>query len=311
MNFIRIFRGELQIDDELSVCWFGPGQLLVFGTVDTHNSSARLLANLSDPNPQTPLTGEAGKLQRVTATRLKQRKDLTTEISSTRRLLRVAQAHSSFGWQLLAEAAGGRLHDEAMTELTIAWRDAATKTLLAGKGRAQAMRSLWMVTEASKALPDEQELTALAQTALELAKAYLADTVTNVEKNAADAEAHVALLYLTLALRDDASLRASHQQLLTQPSSDKTLEPTHFLAQSLFAPREQIDRAALAKLVVQGVSGDDMVLLTAIACRRAGGETWQTFRAEVRDLLGSQPLRGSTLVVIHRLNQDRLSIARE
>jgi hypothetical protein len=44
-----------------------------------------------------------------------------------------------------------------------------------------------------------------------------------------------------------------------------------------------------------------LVVLTALACRRAGGDVWQTFRAESQDLLAQIPLPGSVVVLISRL----------
>jgi hypothetical protein len=55
-------------------------------------------------------------------------------------------------------------------------------------------------------------------------------------------------------------------------------------------------------------SGDDLVLLAALACRRAGGEPWRAFRAEARYLLGNQPLSGGLVVLVNRLPRTDLAL---
>ncbi len=52
-----------------------------------------------------------------------------------------------------------------------------------------------------------------------------------------------------------------------------------------------------------------MTALLAIACRRAGGETWAAYRRDATDLLGKQPLAGSVLVLINRLSGSQLELA--
>ena len=50
----------------------------------------------------------------------------------------------------------------------------------------------------------------------------------------------------------------------------------------------------------------ETVVLTALACRRAGGESWRSFRANARDWVGQQPLPGEVVVLISRLPQSSL-----
>jgi hypothetical protein len=58
----------------------------------------------------------------------------------------------------------------------------------------------------------------------------------------------------------------------------------------------------LVKVIAEaGVVGEDVMVLVAMACHRAGGDTWAAFRAQMRDLLGDQPLPGSVVVLINRL----------
>jgi hypothetical protein len=166
------------------------------------------------------------------------------------------------------------------------------------------MRSLWTIHEAARALPDEAELQALLRTArvatLDASKAALGV----LEKSPQDVRAFLGVLYATLAGGDDAA-----KTLLTKPGQPQ--EPTAALraaAAALLAPADGIESKALIERVRQGVGGDDAVVLTALACRRAGGEAWTTFRAETHRLLGEQPLSGSVVVLVNRLARATLPV---
>jgi hypothetical protein len=74
------------------------------------------------------------------------------------------------------------------------------------------------------------------------------------------------------------------------------------LARALLAEPDDVGPSALAKLVRGDLPGEDLVALAALACRRVGGEAWQAFREESPRLLGDQPLPGSTIVLISRLD---------
>jgi hypothetical protein len=80
------------------------------------------------------------------------------------------------------------------------------------------------------------------------------------------------------------------------------------VAKSVLADRIHIDRLALTGLVKSGIAGDDLIVLTALASRRAGGDTWDTFRAESSDLLAAAPLHGSVSVFVNRLANSKLPL---
>jgi hypothetical protein len=61
------------------------------------------------------------------------------------------------------------------------------------------------------------------------------------------------------------------------------------------------DRRALAALNAEMVEGPDRVVLAALACRRAGGNTWEQFRAASAEILGGQALAGEVVVLINEL----------
>jgi hypothetical protein len=305
-GFLAVARAELAANEKLSVVWFAPGQLLVFGDLDRHKRAATLLAKLSTVE-DGGLQGKSAELQKTTAKRAEQRQDFVTKLSAARRLGRVAAAHANFGWQLLAAAAGGKLDDEAFTELKIAWKDSATNELLASKSRSLAMRSLWIITESSNALPEEQELHALANSAAAKSEPFLEEMFKQVTENEKDTEAYAALLYGALAMRSDPAVRTRALELLTKADSDSSLAPIRVLAESLLADHDNVNDT-LSKLVTAGVSGEDMIALTALACRRVGGDAWRTFRTESRDLLSSQPLSGYIVVLVDHLARQQLSL---
>jgi hypothetical protein len=64
-----------------------------------------------------------------------------------------------------------------------------------------------------------------------------------------------------------------------------------------------IDVGQLARLATTGDgAGEDVTVLLALACRRAGGDAWTAFRAQLGELLGQQPLPGSVVVLVNRLS---------
>jgi len=123
-----------------------------------------------------------------------------------------------------------------------------------------------------------------------------------LEKEPEDASALFAAVYGALAVNDAAMKSDVLRALAAGEKADSPLGTLRTVARSLLAEPAAIDRAALAKVLDGGaVVGDDLVVLTALACRRAGGETWDRFREASADLLADQPLSGHVVVLIHRL----------
>ena len=82
-----------------------------------------------------------------------------------------------------------------------------------------------------------------------------------------------------------------------QRNTDKSYR---VLAGSLLT--DKADAKAIRSLVEKRqLRGDDLVVLGALAARKAGGETWLDFRAKQPDLLGGQRLNGSVIVLVNRL----------
>ncbi len=305
--FLAPVRKRLGAADE-ALAWYGPGQLLVAGPPALHVAAARLFADLADPDAK--LEGDLAELHKTTSKRAADRKDAAAKILEAREKARTAGVLARFSWQLLAAAASGKGNLEALTELEVAWKSPVTGRLLEGRGAAVAMRSLWAVTEASRALPQDKQLASLAKAARRLSQSAADDALKALEKSPDDAAAFHKVLYAALAMADDADFRSrALAALAVGKGKNAALARFRVVAAALMAPAGEIDSAALAALLTQPLRGNDMVVLAALACRRAGGSTWDTFRAESRSLLGDQPLDGSVIVLVNRLASPRLLLA--
>lgn len=283
------------------MAWFAPGELLVIGNPDAHETAARLLAQLAGAKAQ--LAPEIAALRTTTVKRRAARQADVKQQSAARRLAEVSWRHAHFGWQLLAAAAEDRLDLEALTELQIAWKAPQTAELLKVPQRGVVLRSLWLISEAERALDDQPELKALVVEARTLCQPAIDDLEQTLGKTPNDAVAFLGVLYAALAERSQPATAAARLTLLNKkPEAAADFAAARAVANVLLAQRDSIEASALPALVRGDVAGDDLLVLTALACRRAGGETWQTFRAESSRLLGNQPLPGSVIVLIGRLD---------
>jgi len=305
--FLKAVREHLKAPDD-AVVWYAPTQVLVFGNAKRHERMAKLLADLADPD--ATLEGDLATLHKTTSQRAADRKDAVAKMLEARQTARVAGALATFSWQLLAAAAQTELDLEALTELQVAWKDPRAADLLKGPAAAVALRSLWTVTEASRALPKEKELAALATSARRLSASAVGDALRTLEKSPDDAAAFYKVLYAAFAMPDDAGFRSrARAALAAGKAKNAPLAPFRVVAAALLTPAEQIDAKALAGLVTQPLRGNDLVVLTALASRRVGGTAWETFRAEARSILGDQPLDGSVVVLVNRLAAPRPTLA--
>ena len=305
-TFLKAVREHLGAPDS-TVVWYGPTQVLVFGDTKRHEQAAKLFADLADP--KAAFKGDLADLHKTTAARAKARKDVLTKLQAAREKGRVATAISTYSWRLLAGAAGGTLDVEALTHLQVAWRQAEVDGLCTNDVAAMVLlRSAWALTMASDLVANDDlaKLAHQARMRSALAREHVVETL---EKSPQNAKAAVGLLYAALTTRNDVTeVRKDADRLLVQGNAD-TLPPhmvaVRTVAAALLNPAEKIDAKALSTLTtpdgIQHVRGADMVVLTALACRRAGGEPWRTLRAEARPLLGKQPLPGAVPVLIGHL----------
>ena len=311
--FLKAVRAHLQAPDDV-VVWYGPGQILVFGDAKRHGQTAKLLADLADP--AAAVADALANLHKTTSARAEQRRDALRTMQVYREKVRVAGALAEHSWRLLADAAADTLDLEALTHLQAAWKRPETAELLkvgpadekTGAVRTAAaipLRSLWAIAEAAKALPNEKELAALLAEARQASAPAARAVAAALETKRDDPALTFAALYAAMAMPDDADFLAKVTPLLTEKAAEPKPGDVRPVAAALLLPADKIDAKALVEAVrlgANGVRGPDMAVLTALACRRAGGEAWRTFRAEARPMLGDQPLPGSVVVFISRLS---------
>ncbi|MCX5675969.1 MAG: VIT domain-containing protein [Planctomycetota bacterium] len=306
-----------------AVCWYAPGQLLVIGDAALHAAVARLCADLADPKAK--LEGALADLQKVTAQRAEDRKESAAKLMAAADKVRVVQDLAANNWKLLAASARGQLDLEALTELEVAWRQPATAEFLKGPHAVIVLRSFWAIAEASRALPKEEELAVASRSARQRCKEAADAALAALEKTPGDAGAYFRVLYAALAMRDDEALAGKALPLLTR-SGQAPLGAWPAVAAALLEPAGKADAKALRELVPEllgladaartatfaqqgGLGDNDMIALAALACRRAGGEAWDAFRAESRNLLGARPLDGSVVVLVGSLARPNVLVA--
>jgi hypothetical protein len=301
-EFLTTIRTSLKVEDESELVWFAPGQLLVIGMPKRHAAFANALAALEDG--KTRPEGALGVLSDVTRKRFAARKERIAKAAAAGLKLDVALAHDHFSWQLLSAAVGGELNLESLTELQIAWKSPHTAELLNGPAKSLLLRSLWTVCDASRVLPNEQELAALAASARTQCQSAAADAITALEKDRKDTGAIVSVLFAALANSDDAAYRAKATPLLTAPTEDDAASTDmRILGRLLVGKALVADQDALAEMLKKAPTSSEHVALLALACRRVGPEHWELFRAASRDLLGNQPLPGEVVVLVNQLAQ--------
>jgi len=308
-ELLRAVRTHLEAD-EGAVAWYAPGQLLVFGDAAAHAAVAQLVAALGKADAK--LEANLAVLQARASARLEQRRDAMAKAAEARRKFAVLRTLNEHGWRLLAAAAAtGELNLEALTELQVAWEaPAMAEALKDPAGRLLALRSAWAIREAARAMPTEKEVADLAALAAKASGEAAKTAIAEFDQAPGDAAAAVRLLYGVLAgCYEGDRLRKATDALAGGDKHAAALAALRPVAKALLTKADDADREALAKLVRQTVRGDDMVALTALACRRAGGGAWEAFRAEARSLLGGQPLSGGVVVLVNSLERSPLKLA--
>ena len=302
-QFSDTLRAALNLD-ESRVCWFAPGQLLVVGPQAKHEEIGELLKTLAAP--KTELKGDFARLHALTSRRAAERNEMAGKLDQIRRLYKVAAAHDEFAWRLLAGHAAGELDDEALAELQIAWRDPATGKLADSEAAPLILRSWWAVAQAARMRPDNADLASLAETAEMASRPAVLQVRKMLKEDAQSVAGFLGVVYARLASGDRRVMAAELDRLWsTSHEQGSPLATLALVSRTLLEEGTQDVQAPLAQLAESDVAGEDLVVLTALACRNAGGKAWMTFRANARRLLGQQPLAGSVVVLINRLYQWR------
>ena len=299
-QFIEAVRKALKASDK-EVTWFAPGQLLVIGNSKTHGRAAEMIAMLSSPAAKP--AGSLAVLHKKTSGRAQERQEQVRKVRELSRLMETFEVHDQFGWKLLAAALAGQVDEEALTELQIAWRAEETKRLLDGEGAGVALRSAWAITTASRMLPDRRELSAWAGQVRNQCRPAAKKTIAALKDDPQELSTILAAVYAAMVM-GDANLNAKVLAALPyKPTADSPAAGIVFAARGLLSAPLRVDGEQLGSLIAAGrISGEDNTVLVAMACHRAGGELWTAFRAEMKGLLGKQPLPGSVVVLVNRLS---------
>ena len=288
------------------------GRLLVYGEPHTHATVKTLLEALRDD--QLNIMKVAGRnlsseeraslktLQKLTAerwkTRIEAREDAAAKVvrESVERDLRGAS------WQLLADAVRGSVNPEALTTLQAAWGNPQIE----GAAPQLVTRAAWCIGMAAHAVPNDAELTTLAEKAVSTVKAM---KVLKPEDN--DASAYLAALYAALLLEDgdahDSQVEDTVKLLLMMMDENSPLSTTRLIAQGWLSPSVENDISLMEAISAHRIGGDDGVLLTSLLAKRRGGQLWRTFREEMPAIVRAQPLNGHVVVFVNRLEASSLA----
>jgi len=311
-----------------SAVMIGPGELLVYGDGKVHEFVAAFLSALADPEAKITIAPIHRRedpypalktLQAATSKRWAARAELREKRIAWRAKVETLRALDQFGWQLLAGACRGEVDDEALTELRIAWNSPELKEILSSESKWLVMRAAWILSETARAVPGNKVLDTTAAEALRTVLERHGPLAEALEKEPDSVPTYFAALYATLAVRHAAALKVTMMtesskaldnilSLLTREHKGDALAAAVTVARALWESFPEVDgkpgaqAAELASLISeQKIAGDDLVVLAALAARRLDGEVWLTFRTEMPDLIGGQPLNGNVVVVVNRL----------
>ncbi len=300
-----------------NLAWYGPGELLIFSESKTHIEAARIFKLLVDPGAE--VEDDLKAIHKLTSARAEKRKDLLAKLPAEREKADVLFKIYENTWPLLSQAAGGASDDEALTELEIAWKTPQVAEIVKGPGSLTALRSAWAVSEAARTLVGVSRLQDLSSHALRIARPAADEALAILEKNPEDWGAWLSVFYASLSYRNEGEFLGKAKKTLFETSSEKSnLAVARALGKAILNP--DVDPVSLAQAFqernsanprMEFASGDDLVFLTALACRRAGGEPWRAFRADAKQILGEQPLSGSLVVLVNRLSKTDLALLKE
>ena len=287
------------------------GRLLVYGEPHTHTKVKAFLEALRDGQIDIvkvagrKLSGEARAslkaLQQLTAKRWRARADAREEAAAAQTRRRIAIGLDNAAWQLVAEAVRGGVDLEALTTLQMAWDNPQIR----GMDSQLVTRAAWCIGRAARAVPNDAELTTLAEKAVSTVKAMKV-----LKPENGDASAYLAYLYAVLLLKDGG---ASGSQVddtlkpLMMVDENSQLWSTRLITQGWFAPSAENDLSLVEAIGAHKINGDDSVLLTSLLAKRRGGQLWQTFREEMPSLVRAQPLNGHVVVFVNRLEASSLA----
>ena len=284
-------------------------RLLVYGEPHTHATVKAFLEALRDDKldivkvASRDLSSEERAslkaLQKLTAKRWKMRAKAREDAAAKVVCGYVERDLRHASWQLLAEAVGGNVNLEALTTLQAAWDNPQIN-----QAAAQLVtRAAWCIGMAARAVPDDDELTILAEKALSTVNAMKAPKPKNDDAN------YLASLYAALLLDDRGASGSQVDEIVKSLMLIPENSPhwtTRLIAQGWLSPSAENDLSLIEAISARRIYGDDSVFLTSLLAKRRGGQLWQTVREEMPYLVRAQPLNGHVVVLVNRLEASPL-----
>ena len=287
------------------------GRLLVYGEPHTHASVKAFLDALRDD--QLDIVKVSGRdlsseertslkaLQQLTAQRWRARAEARGKSTANQVRRRIAADSDKASWQLLADAVRGSVNLEALTTLQTAWDNPQIK----GVAPLLVTRAAWCIGMAARAIPNDPELTTLAEKSLSSVKAM---KVLKPEDD--NASGYLATLYAVLLLEDgnarESQIDDAVKSLMKMPENSPHWT-TRLITQGWFSPSVENDLSLMEAISAHRIGGDDGVLLTSLLTKRRGGQLWQAFREEMPSLIKVRPLNGHVVVLVNRLEGSPLA----
>ena len=286
-------------------------RLLVYGEPHIHAKLKAFLDALHDDRPDIVKT--AGRnlsrkeraslkaLQQLTAKRWEGRAKARKDAAAEQAREHVEKGLGDAPWQLLAEAVRGSVDLEALTMLQVAWDNPHIR----GIDPQLMTRAAWCIGMAARAIPNDAELTTLAEKAVSTVKAT---KVLKLEDG--DDSAYLTALYAALLLKDSNARNSQVDDAVKslvmayESSADWTMR---LIAEGWLSASPEVDRKLSKAIAAHQIDGDDSVLLTSLLAKRRGGQLWQIFREEMPSLVGKQPLNGHVVVLVNRLEASQLA----
>ena len=281
------------------------GRLLVYGKPHTHASVKVLLDALRDD--QLDIVKVSGRdlsseertslkaLQQLTVQRWGARAEAREKSTANQVRRRIAADLDKAPWQLLANAVRGRVNLEALTTLQMAWDNPQIK----GMEPLLVTRAAWCIGMAARAIPNDAELTTLAEKSLSSVKAM---KVLKPEDD--NASGYLATLYAVLLLEDgdarESQIADAVKSLMEMPENSPHWT-TRLITQGWFSPSVENDLSLMEAISAHRIGGGDSILLTSLLAKRRGGQLWQTFREELPTLVKKRPWNGHVVVLLNRL----------
>ncbi|MBN1918501.1 MAG: VWA domain-containing protein [Verrucomicrobia bacterium] len=336
-DFLKSVRLVLGQEDESglepgSAILLDPTRLLVYGDRPAHEHVSALLDALRDKEADVVTvvgraisedeTAALHALQAAAAKRWAERNDVPEKRVAAQTKAETFGALDQFGWQLLAAACNGEVDDEALTELRIAWSRPECAGLIDSPAACVAMRTAWILIEASRAVPENEALRELAAEAVALAAARARDCLQALEEEPLNVNHYLGVLYARLALERAAEFGVEVADdlierltlVLLAQRTEGPLVPMSRLAHMLLVPKPSglppwPSDGPTKALEALHMSSDDLVVLAALAARRIGNSAWLSFRQDMHDVIADSYLSGHAVVVVNRLANPKLPFA--